>query len=196
MATTKNTTKKQKPAVAEAVEKTEEKIEEVKEAKAKKPTSLPDYVKVVVQSNVYGLLIYINTRTRDKFVWDSFGDFQTLTIGDLRAMRGTQNKFFSNNYIFVDRIDDPDYEDVTPEEVYKALGVSQYYKEVLSPDNFNEIFTLSDQEMRKRILRLGTGAKTNIIVAANEAIKRGDLDSLRTVHMLEELLNCELLTKE
>lgn len=195
MAAKKETVKK--AVKTPTVEKHEEvQTEEVKTPQVKKPLSIPDYVRLVVQSNVYGQLIYVNGRTGDTFLWDNFGDYQALTMGDLRAMRGSQNKFFSNNYIFIDHVEEEGYQDVTPEEVYKLLGVSQYYKDILSPENFTEIFTLSESEMRKRLLRLGVGAKTNVIVAANEAIKRGDLDSLKKIRMIEELLNCELMSNE
>lgn len=198
MAAKKETVKKVvKPEVeAEVKLETAPEVAPAKEAQVKKPASLPDHAKIVVQSNTYGELIYINKRTGDMYVWDNFGEYQVLTMGDLRAMRGSQNKFFMNKYIFIDHVEEEGFEEITPEDVYKLLGVSQYYKDILSPENFTEIFTLSEQEMRKALLRIGSGAKTNVVVAANEAIKRGDLDSLKKIRAIEELLNCELTTRE
>ena len=89
-----------------------------------KTIKLDDTLRVVVQSNVHGGLIFINRRTGDKTEWDNFGDKQTLTMGDLRSMKGSQRAFFENNWIFVDSIDEEGYEDVTPEDVYKALELN------------------------------------------------------------------------
>ena len=47
---------------------------------------LDDGVLLNVRSNVYGGLVYINSRTGDKYEWNEFGDVQQLTAGDLRAL--------------------------------------------------------------------------------------------------------------
>lgn len=173
---------------------------ETKEAPARavksKTIKLDDALRVVVQSNVHGGLIFINRRTGDKTEWDNFGDKQTLTMGDLRSMKGSQRAFFENNWIFVDSIDEEGYEDVTPEDVYKALLVTQYYKESLTPDNFGALFRMKPEEIKTRARRLSEDGRTNLIVAANDAIRNGTLDSLRSIRAIEEALNCELVTIE
>lgn len=151
-----------------------------------------DTVLVNVQSNTFGELIYINSRNGDRVSWSEFGDIQTMTMGDLRAMRGTQRGFFENNWIYIKEVLGPDYEDATPEDVYRALTVTQYYKDIIDPDNFNAIFRMDNDELRRRVSMMSDGAKMNLVVAANEAIKRGKLDSLKKIRILEELLGCEL----
>lgn len=160
---------------------------------AKKVFKFDDSVLVNVQSNVFGELIYTNPRNGDTVRWPEFGDTQPMTIGDLRAMRGTQRNFFENNWIFIKEVLDAGYEDATPEDVYKALMVSQYYKDILDPENFNSIFRMDDDEMVRRVRMMSDGAKMNLIVASNEAIVRGKLDSLRKIKLLEDLLNCDLM---
>lgn len=195
MATNKTTNKATKKKAEEV--KTEEVVEMTPEAAGtpvcEKPTKFDDTLRVIVQSNVHGGLLFINQRTGDKTEWNQFGDKQTLTMGDLRSMRGAQRAFFENNWIFVECIDEEGYEDVTPEDVYKALMVTQYYKNSLTPDNFYDLFSMSPDELRKRIHRMSADAKTNLIVAANDGIRNGSLDSLRVIQAIEETLGCELV---
>ena len=159
----------------------------------KKAVKLNDTVTVNVQSNVFGELIYSDNRSGANVRWNEFGDVQPMTIGDLRAMRNTQRAFFSNNWIFVKEVLDDEFEDVTPEEIYKNLMVSQYYKGVLNPDNFNSIFRMDESAIREHVGMMSSAAKMNLIVASNDAIRRGKLDSLRKIRVLEEVLGCELV---
>ena len=161
--------------------------------KARTPVKLDDSVLVRVQSNVHGQLVYDNPRSGSRTLWEHFGDIQSVPMGDLRAMKAAYRRFFEDNWVIVKGIDEPGYEDVTPDDVYKALAVSQFYKGIIDPDRFDEFFRLDRQEMRRRIELLTEGAKLNLVVAANSAIRDGVLDSIRTVKTLEELLGCELL---
>lgn len=191
------TTKKTQPTQAAAAQKQESAVvaEPAKAATAAKkhtPVKLDDSVLISVKSNVYGGLVYINRRTGDQTTWDRCGDVQTLTMGDLRAMKGTQRAFFENQWIYIVGVEDAEYEDVAPEDIYRSLMVTQYYKNILNPDNYAEIFTWSETRIRETIAGMSDGAKTNLIVAANTCIADGTLDSLRTIQLLEKCLGCEL----
>ena len=180
---------------AEAVVESVEEITIVNEERptVKKRAKLNDTVTVNVQSNVFGELIYSDPRSGASVKWHEFGDVQPMSLGDLRTMRNTQRAFFSNNWIFVKEVLDEGYEDTIPEDVYKNLMVAQYYQGMLNPDNFNSIFRMEDVEMRAAINRMSSGAKMNLVVACNDAIRRGKLDSLRKIRVLEEALGCELM---
>lgn len=167
--------------------------EAVTEAK-KEPVALKldDSVLLNVRSNVYGGLIYINSRTGDKYEWSEYGDVQQLTAGDLRAMKGSQRSFFQNQWIIIDSIADSGYEDVTRDEIYKALMVSQYCDGLVDLEDFDDVFALSPDELRRLIAKMSDGSRLNLLVAANTAIANGTLDSLRTIQTLESCLGCEL----
>lgn len=188
------TTKKTQPAQAAAEQKQVVMETEKKPMAAQKrtPVKLDDSVLISVKSNVYGGLVYINRRTGDKTVWSQCGDVQTLTMGDLRAMKGTQRAFFENQWIYIVGVEDAGYEDVVPEDIYRSLMVTQYYKNVLDPDNYAEIFTWNESRIREAIAGMSDAGRTNLIVAANTCIADGTLDSLRTIQLLEKCLGCEL----
>lgn len=161
-------------------------------AKRKERIKLDDSALIVVKSNTFGRLIYINKRTGDKTVWSHHGEEQTVTMADLRAMKGTQNNFFADNMIIVVGCEDDRYGDVEPSDIYDALLVTKYYKSFIDPDKFGTLFKMSEAEIRQRVAQLSKNAKLNLVVALNGAISSGALDSLKKIRLFEELLGCEL----
>lgn len=174
----------------------EETVKAAPKKAAPKIVKLDDTLLVTVKSNVYGQLTYTNSRTGDTTVWAHFGEPQDISMGDLRAMKGTQRAFFENQWIYIVGVVDEGYEDVTSEDIYKVLQVTQYYKNVLDPARFHEFFRWEEQKIRDHVGMLSKRGKANLVVAANHAIENGTLDSVKKIRLLEELLGCELLRLE
>lgn len=163
-----------------------------KEEIKNKRVMFDDSAIILVKSNTFGHLIYINPRTGDRTDWMHFGDEQPITMGDLRAMRGTQNAFFSDNMIIVTGVNDDRYPDAGPSDVYDALMVSKYYKYLVDPDNFNSLFSMNENEIRERVHSMSQNARMNLVIALNTSIENGSLDSVKKIRLFEELLGCEL----
>lgn len=189
---TRNSTAKKATSAAKKSTEDIAPIENVKAPAVKKAVKLDDSVLISVKSNTFGGLLFVNPRTGDKTEWSGCGDVQTLTMGDLRAMKGTQRAFFENQWIFIVGVNEPGYDDVTAEDIYKNLMVTQYYKNILDPDNYTEIFSWEPHLIKETISMMSDGAKMNLVVAANTCIEDGTLDSLRKIQVLEECLGCEL----
>lgn len=195
MPTTKpRTTKQASTEQVDAVAVNNAALETVQKPDQKKREKVrfDDSALIRVKSNTFGTLVYINKRTGDQTVWSHFGEEQVVTMADLRAMKATQNSFFSDNMIIITGCDDDRYEDVEPAEIYDALMVSKYYKNLLDPDKFGTLFSMSDDETRERISLMSQNAKFNLVVALNGAISSGELDSLRKIRLFEEILGCDL----
>ena len=167
-------------------------IDSVKDDTKKKRIMFDDSAIILVKSNTFGHLIYINPRTGDRTDWMHFGDEQPITMGDLRAMRGTQNAFFSDNMIIVSGVNDDRYPDAEPSDVYDALMVSKYYKYLVDPDNFNSLFNMNENEIKERVHSMSQNARMNLVIALNTSIQNGTLDSVKKIRLFEELLGCEL----
>ena len=167
-------------------------IDSVKDDTKKKRIMFDDSAIILVKSNTFGHLIYINPRTGDRTDWMHFGDEQPITMGDLRAMRGTQNAFFSDNMIIISGVNDDRYPDAEPSDVYDALMVSKYYKYLVDPDNFNSLFNMNENEIKERVHSMSQNARMNLVIALNTSIQNGTLDSVKKIRLFEELLGCEL----
>lgn len=182
--TKKDTTTKE---VKESVPNTKQ---ETKVAKIKK--NIPDTALVNVKSNVFGELIYVNHKTGDETLWDNVGDIQQLTMGDLRAMKAGNRAFYVNNWIHILSVEDEDFFDVEPEEIYKQLQVFQYYKNSLCPENINEVFNWSNEDIKNKVPLMNSNIRMNLVVAANQLIKDGIIDSYSKIKALEDAFDCEL----
>lgn len=166
--------------------------------KDKKKLKLDDNVSILVASNIFGELIYVNHKTGDKYTWETMGDVQSLYVSDIRAMKSNQRKFLEENWIVITGIADTsdEYENVDLTEIYEALQISNYYKEFLCPSNLNDVFNWSVDEIRNKVSKMPTSTKETIAIRANELIKAGIIDSISKVKVLEEVIGCELASED
>jgi len=167
----------------------EEKIEK------KKPniSNIPPSTYVWVASNVYGGLIYISQRTGTRIEWSDYNNRQLMTLDEVITMRNTQRSFIEKNWVRIIGFVDAEYADTySLEELLEYLQIKEYYKDSLCPENIDDVFALSPEEIKKRVPNMSEGVKNNIIVRANDLIKNGKLDSHKKILALEEALKCEL----
>lgn len=139
---------------------------------------------VPVRNGFTGTLVYRSPKTGEKFIWDDFGDELDMELSDLKAAKGSQKKFFTNNWFM---IDDP--------EILEYLGVSQYYKNAIDPDAFDELFSLPLSQMKQKITKLSVGQKKTARFRAKRLIEDGAIDSLKTIEALEEVLGVDLIER-
>ena len=155
--------------------------------------NLPLYTMVSVKNNLHNPLQYISTKTGLRVEWANYDITQPLSLEELIAMRNSQRKFFEKTWISIKGFNDPEYEDLfSVEEILDFLQVKQCYSNSLCPNNIDDIFSLSPDEIEKRVPNMSSGIKNSIIVRANELIKDNKLDSFKIITTLEKVLNCEL----
>ena len=66
------------------------------------PTLIPKDVDleqyITVKNGFHGRLIYISNRTKERFVWEEFGDEQEMQLRELRDAKNSKKDFFINNF--------------------------------------------------------------------------------------------------
>lgn len=157
-----------------------------------KSVKIDDGVLIRVKSNVFGTLLYKNSKTGEETLWTMCGETQTMTMADLRAMKANQVNFFVNQWVVILGVDESEDDSIQPADIYKSLGITKYYMNYLEPSDFRTLCALSEAEIEKKVSLLSSGAKENLIVALNEFIDKGVLDSAKKVKAFEKALNCEL----
>lgn len=140
------------------------------------------HTSVMVRNGFPGKLIYKNKRTGESFIWDSLGDEQEMEIQELRNAKGSSKVFFSENWFL---FDDP--------EVIDYLGVSAYYKNALSYEEFDGLFDMNADEMVSRIEKLSSGQKKSVAYRAAQMIEAGMIDSRQKIAALEKSLGIKLV---
>lgn len=168
-------------------------ITETAPAKSKVKPTITDQSVIYVKSNRFGRLIFVDKRSGEKVVWTCAGEIHPLPMSTLRSMKASAARFFSDNMIIVTGAED---ENICPSDVYNALFVSQYYKDIIDPDNFGKVCNWSINEIEEKVPMLTVSAKENLLVALNEFVANGQLDSLRKIKAFEKALGRTLKKPE
>lgn len=177
--------------------KTTTKKATTKETKTNEPKQrerlvLDNNVILNVQSTTFGKLVYVNTQTGDKVVWEHENEIQQVTAGNLREMKSRQPGFFKNYWIRIIGIEDIDetYQDRTIEEIYKALTLQQYYEN--SMVDIEDLILNHTDEIPTYLKKMGKSFKISLIIRCNDMIESGKLDAFSKIKKMEEILGTEL----
>lgn len=156
---------------------------------------IDDTTLVRVKSNTFGELIYINQRSGEETRWQMCGEVQIMTVGDLRAMKNNQSAFFANQWIIILGAEDEEC-GIKPADFYKHLGIVRFYQNLVEPSDFTTICNWTEKEIEAKIELMSESAKHNLMIALNEYIKTGILDSSKQIKAFEKALGCELTEAE
>ena len=177
--------------------KTTTKKATTKETKTNEPKQrerlvLDNNVILNVQSTTFGKLVYVNTQTGDKVVWEHENEIQQVTAGNLREMKSRQPGFFKNYWIRIIGIEDIDetYQERTIEEIYKALTLQQYYENSMM--DIEDLILNHTDEIPTYLKKMGKSFKTSLIIRCNDMIETGKLDAFSKIKKMEEILGTEL----
>lgn len=177
--------------------KTTTKKATTKETKTNEPKQrerlvLDNNVILNVQSTTFGKLVYVNTQTGDKVVWEHENEIQQVTAGNLREMKSRQPGFFKNYWIRIIGIEDIDetYQNRTIEEIYKALTLQQYYENSMM--DIEDLILNHTDEIPTYLNKMGKSFKTSLIIRCNDMIESGKLDAFSKIKKMEEILGTEL----
>ena len=139
---------------------------------------------VIVRNGFQGTLVYKSQRTGELFVWEEFGAEQEMELRELRNARNSNKAFFENNWFMFD--EDYDW-------VIDYLGVRQYYRNAVSIDHFDDIFTKSADELKELISGMSDGQKMSVAYRARTLIAENKIDSRSVIETLETALGLALI---
>lgn len=176
---------KKQAGTVTANEKTDTKAKET-ENKPIVPKDVDPSTIVIVKNGFQGRLVYVSPRTHERFVWDSFGDEQEIELRELRNAKSSAKAFYANNWFMFDE----DNKWVIP-----YLGLTNYYKNAIDIDDFDELFKLPVNKLKDAIDKLSKGQKKSVAYRARQLVIDKEIDSLKTIDALEEALGIELIEK-
>lgn len=73
--------------------------------------------------------------------------------------------------------------------------MSQYYKNALNIDSFDDLFKKSASEIEKTVSKLSDGQKKSVSYRARQLIAEGEIDSNKAIAALERSLGIELIER-
>lgn len=151
------------------------------------PDNVDPNMYIPVRNGYHGILVYESSKTHEVFIWNEFGDTQEMELKELRNAKNTMKTFFVNNYFMFDE----EYS-----WVIKYLGVTEFYKNAIGIDGFDELFTKSPNEIKNVVSTMSDGQKKSLYYCVKEKISNGEIDSFRTIKALEESLGTILIDKD
>lgn len=157
----------------------------VKEIQAR----IKDDLGVTVESKFHGQLVYVNHKTGDECIWETVGEQQDLTVADLKEMKSNQLGFFKNQWLVITDVDD---EDIRPSDVVQKINIGKYMSNVIDVEDTEAICSWSELEIANKVNLLTQGAKANLVIALNDYIESGKIDSLTIIKAFEKALECDL----
>lgn len=163
-------------------DKTAEAAASQKKKVSAKDVDMTQYV--VVRNGFQGRLVYKSPRTGERFVWDEFGAEQEMELRELRNARNSAKKFFINNWFMFDE-----------DWIIDCLGVNQFYKNAVSINDFDNIFSKPASEIKSIIGGMSNGQKRSVAYRARQLIAAGEIDSNKAIAALEEALGTELIER-
>lgn len=195
---TEKTTKPSTRGRTKTKTKVEDKAPEVvEEAKASEPKEEQEETKsnrqkrveidrnelIACRSTTNGRLIYISPRSKEKFIWDSFGQVEFIEMGELITMKSAHPKFLMNVQLVVD-----------DEEAAEYLGLNKIYDEMLYVDDLDEIFEKTNDELLEILPKLPAGLRKAVGTRARTLIEEGaqSLDSRSKVNLIGQELGIDL----
>jgi hypothetical protein len=167
------------PASTEAAQGTEHKTVVSLTAKQLDPNQF-----VSVTNGFNGVLVYKSKRTGETLIWPEFKSEREMSLSELREAKNTSRSHFENNWFM---FDDP--------EVVEYLGVQQFYRFALRVDDFDALLKKTPEEIEKVVSQLSQGQKKSVAYRAKKLIASGEIDSMKTVAVLEKCLGVELIEK-
>lgn len=175
--------------IAETIKTTVSEISKISDTQKDAITEykLSDDSIITVKNNTCGELIYVNTRSGDFYRWNQHGDTCDIKISDLREMKNSQRTFYTKNkFSIIGCVND---KNITPEEIINFVGLTQYFKEDMSPDLYEVITNWTNSEIKEKIPNISTSCKQSLIVMLSTMIENDEIDSLSRIKAFEQALN-------
>jgi hypothetical protein len=159
--------------------KIETKSQEVSQPKVKEQRNLNELI--CVKNNTHTKLVYVSKRfAGQEWEWEKFGDENYLELQELLAMRNSYLTYFKECWVMCDR------------DILEYLGVYKYYENIINMDNFDDIFTKKPDEFRRTLEKLPQSMKNSVVKRARQMIQSGELDSIKIIKIIEEVLKIDL----
>lgn len=142
---------------------------------------LKDDTKVKVRSLVPAVY-YTCLKTMDSFAWEEVGDEQEMTYMQLKYMKAHHLRYFTEKWLLI-----------LNDEVLEKLKLGDIFITEVTPSNMKKFYGSDVEAAQKLILELRDDVKDRLVAKIIAAVKKGKIDNVKMIRMLEKELNTELM---
>ncbi|HZJ99526.1 MAG TPA: hypothetical protein VFC79_05950 [Tissierellaceae bacterium] len=175
----KSPAKKKEPAKTDAEKAVEKITKEVSQPAMRAQRDMNEMISVICITN--SPLVYESRNQLGYRVdWDGYLSENWMEYKELVNMRGTQRAFFENPWIICDW------------DVLEDLKVTHYYKNIIDLDDLDGVFKLTPKKLEDTLKVIPRGIKQLVVDRAYELRRNGELDSIKTIEVIEKTLEIDL----
>jgi len=140
--------------------------------------SLNDNDKVVVMNGLTGILFYHSERTNKSWTFQEFGEKDSIEYSELIVMKNKHPKYFTDGLLIV-----------LDKEVQEEFKLTEMYKNILTPENVDEVFNMDVEDLEKFIDALPDGMKTSFVNIAMKKYEDKEIDKFSVISFIQEKFN-------
>jgi hypothetical protein len=135
---------------------------------------LKDDDQIMVMNGLDGNLKHRSDRTGRKWVFKEFGQTDKIPYSELQAIRNMNERCFTEGWLIV-----------LNKQVQEEFGLVELYKNIITPQNIDEIFKKNAEELEAFIDALPEGMKVTFVAKARELYNTRQLDSRAVIELIE-----------
>jgi hypothetical protein len=129
---------------------------------------------IVVMNGLNGALTHRSGRNGRSWKFNSFGQQDKMPYAELKSLQNGSPKVFEQGWIVI-----------LNKKVQEEFGLTELYKNILTPDNIDEIFKKDVSELEVFIDNLPLGMKSTFVAKAREMYSNRTLYDIRIVELIE-----------
>jgi hypothetical protein len=140
-----------------------------------KVSAIKEDEKIPVMSGSMGVVIYRSEISGKKWKFTQFGQMDTMPYSELLAIQNRYSGYFAEGWIIV-----------LDSRVQEEFKLTNMYKNILTPQNIDEVFKKPVEELQVIIDNLPDGMKVTFCNKAQELYAKNKIDNFKVIKLIEE----------
>lgn len=141
-------------------------------------SSMKESDKIYVMNGISDVVVYHSERSNKTWLFNKFGDQDTIEYSELVTMRNRYPRYFTEGWLIV-----------LDKKVQEEFKLTEMYKNILTPDNIDNVFLMPVEELEKFVDSLPEGQKVSFVNSAQERYEQDKLDNFKTIKFIENKFN-------
>lgn len=155
-------------------------LEEV-DAYVEKESNIKDDDLIVVMNTQNGAWTHRSGLSNKSWKFKSFGQTAKFPYAEILALRNVNPQAFEKGYFIV-----------LNKEIVEQFGLTEMYKNIITPDNIEEIFKKDVEDLEVFVENLPDGMKTTFVAKARELREKDILFDTRKIKFIENRFGISL----
>lgn len=166
------------------IEQEEQDVQEVENESTRfvaKESKVQDADLIVVMNGLSGSLTHRSGITGKSWRFRQFGQTDKMPYSELLSLKNGSPHVFEQCWLVV-----------MNKEVQEEFGLTDKYKNILTPENVNHIFKKDVEDLKVFVENLPEGMKTTFVSKARELYNSKELYDLRIINFIQEKFGLSL----